>query len=110
MLMRSHAIEIGHSSALGLVEHYSRGNYTRFIRRVSRNSVSTFLWSGYETAGDIAALCEPGFGICSARLQAGTLESSTCPPEGGRYITIGFHYEYRCEYTPPKGSRARTPM
>ncbi len=23
---------------------------------------------------------------CSARLQAGTLESSTCPPEGGRYI------------------------
>src|SRR5579864_115959 len=24
-------------------------------------------------------------GLCSARLQAGTLESSTCPPEGGRY-------------------------
>ena len=23
--------------------------------------------------------------FCSARLQAGTLESSTCPPEGGRY-------------------------
>ena len=23
---------------------------------------------------------------CSAHLEAGTLESSTCPPEGGRYI------------------------
>ena len=34
------------------------------------------------------SLCEnsklPRF--CSARLQAGTLESSTCPPEGGRYM------------------------
>src|SRR5271157_5958477 len=39
---------------------------------------------------------------CSARLQAGTLESSRCPPEGGRYIIqnrvltqalqpVGFH-------------------
>src|SRR5579863_7040568 len=24
---------------------------------------------------------------CSARLQAGTVDSSTCPPEGGRYIS-----------------------
>src|SRR6266700_3738461 len=36
----------------------------------------------------LKSLCEnsnsPCF--CSARLQAGTLESSTCPPEGGRYM------------------------
>jgi hypothetical protein len=25
-------------------------------------------------------------GLCSARLQAGTFASFTCPPEGGRYI------------------------
>lgn len=27
----------------------------------------------------------PGIGSCRARLQAGTVESSRCPPEGGRY-------------------------
>jgi len=25
--------------------------------------------------------------LCSARLQAGTLDSSKCPPEGGRYMS-----------------------
>jgi len=36
----------------------------------------------------LKSLCEnsrlPRF--CSARLQAGTLESTRCPPEGGRYM------------------------
>ena len=27
--------------------------------------------------------------VCSARLQAGILEPSKCPPEGGRYMNHG---------------------
>src|ERR1700688_4801657 len=35
--------------------------------------------------------------LCSARLQASTVDSSTCPPEGGRYNTsllrqVAMHY------------------
>src|ERR1700722_960406 len=31
---------------------------------------------------------EPGFSLCSARLQAGICPIPKCPPEGGRYITL----------------------
>ncbi len=36
----------------------------------------------------LQSLCENSKSrhFCSARLQAGTLESTRCPPEGGRYM------------------------
>jgi hypothetical protein len=34
-----------------------------------------------------------GFNSCSARLQAGSLEFSRCPPEGGRYKK-GVNFEF----------------
>src|SRR5580704_2665036 len=51
-------------------------------------SASSAQWHEYRSGQGLRSLCEnsklPRF--CSARLQAGTLDSSRCPPEGGRYM------------------------
>ena len=44
--------------------------------------------SKYGKAGGLKSLCEnlKLAHFCSARFQAGTLESSRCPPESGHYM------------------------
>jgi len=42
-------------------------------------------------------------GFCNARLQAGTLESSRCPPEGGRYMNQNLVFKQTLQ--PPKLQR-----
>jgi hypothetical protein len=45
--------------------------------------------------------------FCSARLQAGTLESSKCPPEGGRYMSQNRVLTQTLKPGPPKRAKVR---
>ncbi len=38
-----------------------------------------------------SAITRLGFGFCSARLQAGIVDSKTCPSESGRYKISGLY-------------------
>jgi hypothetical protein len=51
-------------------------------------SLSVFCLPGKAKPDRLKSLCgnSKWTPFCSARLQAGTLESSRCPPEGGRYM------------------------
>src|SRR5216683_5480712 len=63
----------------------SRKPGTCFSIATSRdiNPFRTFWRAGLQSLCEISNSAR----ICSARLQAGTLESSRCPPEGGPYMT-----------------------